>query len=136
MLNSLKKKHPEFYPLVWQAYSSGTNLLFGNEIIQSLTGLQQGDVLGPYLFSLSIQELISNLKSSLNIWYLDDGTLGGDPNDVLKDWKKILVKGKEIGLSLNPGKCELYTVILHHECQSLEEFQLLAPNIKVISSTE
>ena len=94
MLKELRSKHPEFYAMVWQAYSSGSNLFFGKDIIKSLTGLQQGDVLGPFLFALSIQKMVSELKSTFNIWYLDDGSLGGDPYIVLDDLKKYLNMGK------------------------------------------
>jgi len=37
--------------------------------------VQQGDALGPALFALAIHEVTSKI---LNIWYLDDGCIGGD----------------------------------------------------------
>ena len=42
------------YPLVWQVYSLPSNLFFGDSIISSATGVQQGDPLGPALFSLAL----------------------------------------------------------------------------------
>ena len=38
---------------------------------------------------LGIQDIITNMKSEFNVWYLDDGTLGGDANTVLEDAKEI-----------------------------------------------
>ena len=62
---------------MWQFYSSPTKLFFGTSIIQSATGVHQGDPLGPALFSMSIMDLLHRLTAQLNIWYLDDGTFGG-----------------------------------------------------------
>lgn len=51
--------------------------------LTSEVGPQQGDPLGPLLFSLlSIHPIIASLKSEINIWYLDDGTLGGDTENL------------------------------------------------------
>ena len=78
LLQKVKDKTPEMLPYVFQCYSSSTNLFFGEkEIIKSKEGIQQGDPLGPFLFSLVIQELVKSCESPLNIFYLDDGTLGG-----------------------------------------------------------
>jgi len=48
------------------------------------------DPLGPVLFSLAIHSLASELVSTFNVWYLDDGTLGGSPRSVLADFATIL----------------------------------------------
>ena len=138
MLKELRKRNPEFYPMIYQAYSTGSNLLFGNEIILSLSGAQQGDVLGPYLFSLSIQNLIHDLKSELNVWYLDDGSLAGDPKLVLEDFKSIINYGKDLGLSLNTAKCEIFMMNALYEDNKLviDEFKSLAPDIKFINPSD
>ena len=72
--------------------------------------MQQGDVCGLYLFSLGIQKLILDLKSEMNIWYLEYGFLAGDPKLVIEDFKYTINNGKDLGLSLNTGKCELYFI--------------------------
>ena len=53
MLTIVREKVPELLPLVHSAYSSPSHLFIGDEIIQSSEGVQQGDPLGPLLFSLS-----------------------------------------------------------------------------------
>ena len=82
----LSQKHlPEIYPFIWDCYSSKTSLFHGNFSLDSGTDvqLQQGNPLGPNLFALAIHEVTSKIKAVLNIWYLDDGCIGGDPHTVL-----------------------------------------------------
>lgn len=81
---------------MWQCYSSSSILFFGNEQIFSEFGAEQGDPCGPLAFS----SIIENIASELNIWYLDDGTLGGHPDTVLNDLKFIMQECKNIGLDL------------------------------------
>ena len=75
-----------------------------------MEGIQQGDPLGPFLFSLAINDLVNTSKSPLNIFYLDDGTLGGSESQVLEDFKLIRENMKRLGLEINSAKCELYLV--------------------------
>jgi hypothetical protein len=53
------------------------------------------------IFSLSIHSIIERLWSHLNIWYLDDGTLGDSVESVLKDLETIIVELVNFGPSLN-----------------------------------
>lgn len=75
----LRKLVPYF---LW-CYASPSNLFFDTHIISSEIGIQQGDPMAPFLFSLALQNLVSKIGSSfpdllLNRWYLDDGNLAGD----------------------------------------------------------
>jgi hypothetical protein len=49
-------------------------------------GCQQGDPFGPLLFSVTVMPLINRMQSNFNVWYMDDGTIGGNadvlPNDI------------------------------------------------------
>ena len=110
ILNLVKIKLPKIYNYVHQCYDHITNLRFGSEILDSSEGVQQGDPLGPFLFSLGIQEIVSSMESELNVWYLDDGTLGGDTNTVFKDLEKIKDATITHGLEINPEKCELFII--------------------------
>ena len=110
ILNLVKIKMPKIYNYVHQCYDHITNLRFGSEILDSSEGVQQGDPLGPFLFSLGIQEIVSSMESELNVWYLDDGTLGGDTNTVFNDLQKIKDATNTHGLEINPGKCELFII--------------------------
>ncbi|KAF2885104.1 hypothetical protein ILUMI_21068 [Ignelater luminosus] len=108
MLQEVSKKTPSLFPFLWQCYSFSTDLLFGNQVIPSLVGVQQGDPAGPMTFSLAIQPIIDELKSELNVFYLDDGTLSNDPEVVLFDFMNLIGRSQELGLQVNSMKCELY----------------------------
>ena len=69
--------------------------IFGYEQIPSQVGAQQGDPCGPMAFSLCLQPIIEMIAAELNIWYLVDGTLGGDPETVLNDFKILIEECKK-----------------------------------------
>ena len=82
-------------------------LFFGESTIQSQEGCQQGDPEGPALFSDTIQDLLNQIVSQFNIWYLDDGNLSDHYRTVLEDLKLIIASSDEYGLSLEKAKCYL-----------------------------
>ena len=73
-------------------------------LIWSDSGVQQGDPLGPLLFSIAIHDIASSMKSNLNVWYLDDATIAGDPISVCDDIKRCSCMLAETGHCLNPSK--------------------------------
>ena len=77
MLRAVQTFIPVLLPFVHSFYSAPSSLCWGDKIIQSMEGVQQGDPLGPLLFCLTIHPLVFLLKSELSIWYLDDGTIEG-----------------------------------------------------------
>ncbi|KAL0841363.1 hypothetical protein ABMA28_015062 [Loxostege sticticalis] len=83
LLTQALDKSPLIYNYLWQCYSEPSKLLYQNNLIYSSVGCQQGDPLGPAIFSLAIHPIISSLNSKLNVWYLDDGTIAGDASTVL-----------------------------------------------------
>lgn len=105
-LADIETKFPAIYPFIYQCYASSTNLFYNNSIILSTTGCQQGDPLGPAVFSLGINEIIQSLTSDLNVWYLDDGTIGGLIESVMEDLSTLKERFRAIGLELNTTKCE------------------------------
>ena len=76
----------------------------------SQEGVQQGDPLGPFLYALTTMAITRKCKSSLNLWYLDDGFIAGKVEDVLSDYKEIKKISESLGLVLNPSKCELFKI--------------------------
>ena len=119
-------------------YSSETNLTFGEEIVLSREGVQQGDPLGPFLFALGIADLTRKCISEFNCWYLDDGTIGGTVTQVLADYNKILAAGNSLGLAVNPSKTELLLVKPIHlnPYVVLDQFNQLTPGIKLIKEED
>ena len=136
LLNTIKEKAPSIYAFMWQCYSSPSSLFFGNETISSEVGAQQGDPCGPMAFSLCIQPIIEMLASELNIWYLDDGTLGGDSETVLNDFTILLQECKKIGLEVNPNKCELFFCGDNRDQSIIDGFNAVSPGIKVIEDCD
>ncbi|XP_048001834.1 uncharacterized protein LOC125238542 [Leguminivora glycinivorella] len=134
LLTQIKDKIPSTYNFLWQCYSSPSKLFYQTDPLFSSVGCQQGDPLGPAIFSLAIHPILKNLNSKLNIWYLDDGTLGGEAISVLDDLVKLKTDLQLIGLSLNFSKCELFVT---ETCPSkdhiLQQFEQVAPGIKIIN---
>ena len=136
LLQQVKDNAPSIYNYIWQCYKTPSALIYRDNLILSAVGCQQGDPLGPAIFSLAIHPVISKLKSKLNVWYLDDGTLGGDAISVLEDLDFLISEFKNIGLDLNFSKCELYlsdTITPSDKANLLTKFNNLAPNIKILS---
>lgn len=77
------------------------------------------------IFSLAIHLIISKLQSKLNIWYLDDGTLGDTPQKVLSSLAIIKENAKSRGLELNGEKCELYFCNGKFDSDIVTEFECL-----------
>ena len=111
MLRKVKNMVPEIYPFVYQSYATSSSLFYCEKYkILSQEGVQQGDPLGPFLFSLPTMDLIHSCRSERKVFYLDDGTLGGDIETVLKDYTTIQAAAGTLGLEVNPTKCELYLI--------------------------
>ena len=103
--------HPEIYKYSHSAYSQPSFLFYGDLVIKSCEGKQQGDLESPALFSDSIQDLIDSLESKINLWYLDDGNLSVVYRTVLKDLKTIVVAERTLGLKIKPTECEFFSLV-------------------------
>jgi len=106
ILHTFQEVLPELYPFILICYNSPSHLCFGEFLISSAKGVQQGDPLGPLLFCVAAQKMANLMKSQLNLWYMDDGSLGGRSTCSLKILRRI---GSAFGLLVNEQKCELVT---------------------------
>ena len=106
MIKDVGKLLPELLPLVLSAYGSPSSLFYGENIILSSEGVQQGDPLEPLLFCLATHNIVQQFCSELNVFFLDDGTLGGTLDDVLQDLSTVQRAARELGLQLNCTKSE------------------------------
>ena len=136
MLGVVAQKFPQFSPFLWQCYAAPTELFWGETSIPSLLGAQQGDPLGPALFSMAIHHIVVAMETEFNLWYLDDATLGDEPEKVLASLRLVQQMGEKVGLHLNSSKCEVGFLQCDGETSArwLEEFRGAAPGIREIST--
>ena len=62
-LRACREHFPEASPWAAWCYSSPSRLLYNGRLIESSAGVQQGDNLGPFLFSLAVHPLLQHLKA-------------------------------------------------------------------------
>jgi len=106
-------KFPRLSRWVEYCYSHPVHLFFGTITLQSMGGVQKGDPFGPLLFSLVLHPLALQIRGEfphldLGVWYLDDGTIIGDVEDVFKVFQCIESEGPAGGLVLNVKKNEIW----------------------------
>jgi hypothetical protein len=118
--NEIKRSHfvkaaCEMFPAMssWAewCYDKPSTMLFCDHehIIESCAGVQQGDPLGPLYFCCGIMAMVNDIQAMnpvYNKWYMDDGGIIGDVQLLTKVWDLIKSRGPELGLHLNPSKCE------------------------------
>ena len=126
----------EFFPSLLRyasaAYGHGSVLVFGETTIASVRGVQQGDPLGPLLFSLALASVTNVLSAPFMGWYLDDGVLLLRRGEVASTLATLTDEGRKVGLTLNLAKCEIVSRegISHNLCveckrTSLDKWSLL-----------
>ncbi|KAL5714452.1 hypothetical protein ACHQM5_016415 [Ranunculus cassubicifolius] len=126
MLREVRLQCPSISRWVEFCYRQPSCLFFGNDVLWSSQGVQQGDPLGPLLFSLVLQPLAIRIQEEcvldMQCWYLDDGTMVGDTIEVAKAYNLISTLGPEIGLHLNVSKTELYWPTVDNRITQLKLF--------------
>ena len=114
-LRACQEITPEVSKWVWWCYSQPSNLYYGEgNPLASSAGVQQGDNLGPLLFSLALHPTLERLAAlrragGLDIvaGYLDDVVVAGDHLAVLEALRILHEAAPGIGLHLKLEKCEL-----------------------------
>ena len=127
MLTAVRNFIPEIYEFCFLSYGMSSSLRFGDYLIPSQEGAQQGDPLGPLLFCLTIQPLLQSLSSKFAIGYLDDLTLGGVEEVLAADVAQIREQGEALGLKLNINKCEFINDNATSSAPIFQDFIKLVP---------
>ena len=132
MFQIVHEQLPELYPFIHMCYKSASFLNFGEHQLLSDEGIQQGDPLGPLLFCATSLKLACSIKSEFNVWYLDDGSIGGNVESLLLDLETVRRVGPTIGLILNEDKCEIIT----DDVSVIVKLQAVMPKIRHIRCSE
>ena len=134
MIQTVADHVPELHHLVDSSYGRSSDLFHDDIIIESASGVQQGDPLGPPLFCLGTKELVDSLVSPLSLWYLDDGALGGGLEDVVADVVRVIEFEGKSGLRVNPNKCEVFADSLAGEERerAIRAIRTLLPGCRIV----
>ena len=112
ILRGCAKYTPVAYNWLHSCYQGHSPLFCqGKLLLKSQTGTHQGDACGPLGFVLGLEQALEEAgKPSLDweCWYLDDGTIVGNPQDVFDYLGRLQVALSNVGLRLNLGKCQLW----------------------------
>jgi len=128
VFESIADYAPELLPFIDVCYGQPTFLCYGDHVIMSEVGMQQGDPLGPMGFCTSTQKMIQGIETNYSQWYLDDGALGGPVDELIQAFQFIKTQGATIGLLVNECKCELIT----NDVSVIERFRSIAPEVTVV----
>ena len=96
--------------------------------------MQQGDNLGPLLFSLAIQPLLARLRGmegvDLVIAYLDDIVITRDDTAVLEALTLVQEFVHSLGLAPNLQECELIPTAAGQSLAALDGFPALIKHVR------
>ncbi|CAE7174441.1 unnamed protein product, partial [Symbiodinium pilosum] len=109
LLRAVRADSPECACWADWCYGCSSRLLFGDSVIQSTCGVQQGDPLRPLFFALVLQPALAAAEGPLDLRYafLDDVVLAGSSVPVCRALDRLTAEAARVGLVLEPTKSEV-----------------------------
>ena len=123
IMQQLREHFPELLPLVGQFYLSAGGLHFRGAdgervLLHSITGVQQGDPLGPFLFALGIHPALQAVQRRFPtvhlLAFLDDVHLVGPQGAVCAAFAALRREFAAIGLQTRADKNHVWTPSGHY----------------------
>ena len=114
LLRQVRAHAPECACWADWCYGCSSRVLFGDDVLQSTCGVQQGDPLGPLFFALVLQPALAAAEGPLDLRYafLDDVVLAGNSVPVTQALGLLVAAAARVGLVLEPSKSEVIVPIV------------------------
>jgi hypothetical protein len=112
MLQAAISKAPCLFNYLKLAYGQPAPLFCGSTTLSSEQGTHQGCPMGPVGFSLVLRDLAEKIRAEAGLlwssWYLDDGVLIGQPENIQVAINLLREVGPTVGLHLNDSKSTVW----------------------------
>ena len=114
MLSMALQKAPSVYNWLSWCYQAATPLYCQGRVLpRSTAGVHQGDAMGPIGFALGLEHALDQCLSLEDAcpwvtWYLDDGLVVGELEQVMAYLEALQPALQRVGLHLNLSKCSLW----------------------------
>jgi hypothetical protein len=110
-LEQVRLRLPGLARFAYATYAQSSFLFYGDFVLISSQGSQQGDPLGGLFFALGLHPVVTRVSAEvdllLHVWYFDDGRLDGRVSEVHRAWDILRVDLPTIGLIPKLAKCKV-----------------------------